>query len=173
LIMKIFLIGFMGSGKTTFGRKLAACLGYVFFDLDHEIEALVSQSIPEYFAEHGEESFRELEKRTLQERPYPEDCVVSCGGGTPCFYDNMDWMSQNGLTVYLDMSPAALAKRLEKGKHKRPLLKDLDEAGFMHFIEMKLTERLPFYSKARLIVSGIDINPEAVKSKILSFGTKG
>jgi shikimate kinase len=169
--MRIFLIGFMGSGKTTFGRKLASSLDYVFFDLDHELEALVSQSIPEYFARHGEESFRELERQTLQERPYPENCVISCGGGSPCYFDNMDWMNQNGLTVYLDMPAAALAKRLEKGKHKRPLLKDLDEAGLLQFIEAKLQERSPFYSKAKLIVNGIDVNPEVVKSRLLTFGT--
>jgi shikimate kinase len=166
--MRVFLIGFMGSGKTTFGKKLASSLGYPFFDLDHVIEALVGQSIPEYFTAHGEESFRKLEKQTLQEGAYPDDCVVSCGGGSPCFFDNMDWMNQNGLTVYLDMPAAALAKRLEKGKHKRPLLKDLDEAGLLRFIETKLAEREVFYSKARLIVSGIDINPEAVKGKILN-----
>jgi shikimate kinase len=166
--MRIFLIGFMGSGKTTFGKKLAASMGYAFFDLDHEIELQVSQSIPEYFASHGEESFRTLEKQTLQEGDYPENCVVSCGGGSPCFFDNMDWMNQNGLTVYLDMPAPALAKRLEKGKHKRPLLKELDEAGLLQFIETKLAERLPFYAKAKLIVSGIDIDPEMVKNRILT-----
>jgi shikimate kinase len=166
--MKIFLIGFMGSGKTTFGKKLAASLNCPFFDLDHQMEAIVSQSIPEYFAAKGEESFRELEKQTLQEHGYPETCVISCGGGTPCFYDNMDWMNQNGVTIFLDMPALALAKRLEKGKHKRPLLAGLDEAGLLSFIETKLAERLPFYIKAKVVVSAIDINPELVKQSILA-----
>jgi shikimate kinase len=168
--MKIFLIGFMGSGKTTFGKKLASSLDYPFFDLDHQIEASVNQPIPQYFAAQGEESFRKLEKQTLQEYAYPEDCVVSCGGGSPCYFDNMDWMNENGLTIYLEMPVSALAGRLEKGKHKRPLLKDLDQIGLLQFIEGKLAERLPFYSKAKLTVSGIDLSPEAVKGKILDLG---
>lgn len=169
--MRIFLVGFMGSGKTTFGKKLASSLNYPLFDLDQEIEAIVNQSVPEYFAAHGEESFRMLEKQTLQEGKYPEDCVISCGGGSPCYFDNMDWMNLNGVTVYLEMAPLALASRLKKKKYKRPLIKDLDEAGLLQFIETKLAERLPFYSKAKLTIGGIDINTELVKDQILNSGS--
>jgi shikimate kinase len=165
--MRIFLIGFMGSGKTTFGKKLASSLAWPFYDLDHQVETLVQQSIPEYFATYGEEAFRLLEKKTLQSFEYPESCVISCGGGTPCFFDNMDWMNAQGLTIYLDLPPLALAQRLEKGKHKRPLLKDLDEAGLIAFIESKLAERIPYYEKARMSIRGLDINAENVKNKIL------
>jgi shikimate kinase len=164
--MRIFLIGFMGCGKTTFGKKLASALGYSFFDLDHQIEAHVQQSIPEYFAANGEASFRELESSILKACAYPLDSVVSTGGGTPCFYDNMDWMNANGLTIYLEMPALALAKRLEKGKHKRPLLKDLDETGLVHFIEDKLAERTAFYSQAKLTVNGINVNAEGIKALI-------
>ncbi len=156
----------MGCGKTTFGKKLASSLAYNFFDLDHEIEGQVEQSIAEYFAAHGEASFRELESSVLKSGAYPQDSVISTGGGTPCFYDNMDWMNANGLTIYLEMPPLALARRLEKGKSKRPLLKDLDEAGLVRFIEGKLAERLPFYSRAKLTVNGINLNAESIKELI-------
>lgn len=166
--MRIFLIGFMGCGKTTFGKKLASALAYNFFDLDHQIEAQVQQSIPEYFTAHGEAAFRELESSILKAGDYPENSVISTGGGTPCFYDNMDWMNANGLTIYLEMPPIALARRLEKGKSKRPLLKDLEEADLIRFIEDKLAERAAFYSRARLTVNGMNVNAEAIKELIQS-----
>lgn len=166
--MRIFLIGFMGCGKTTSGKKLAAALSYPFFDLDHEIVAATGQSIAAYFEQHGEDAFRVLEKNTLQEFDYPEDCVISTGGGTPCFFDNMDWMNQHGLTVYIDMPAAALAKRLEQGKHKRPLLKDLDEAGLINFITDKLRSRLTYYNNSKLIIDGINLTTELLKTAVLS-----
>jgi shikimate kinase len=168
-MMKIFLIGFMGSGKTTFGKKLAKSLDYPFFDLDHQIVDQVNQSIPAYFAQHGELAFRELERKVLQNSNYPSDCVISCGGGTPCFFDNMDWMNKQGLTVYLYMTAAGLAKRLEPGKHQRPLLKDLDQGAMIGFIETKLQERRSFYERAMLQVEGLGVNPEKVKELILGF----
>jgi shikimate kinase len=165
-MMRIFLIGFMGSGKTTFGKKLARSLGYPFFDLDHQIVDRVHQPIPAYFSKHGEAAFRELERQVLQESIYPSDCVVSCGGGTPCFFDNMEWMNKNGFTIYLNMTAAALAKRLEKGKHQRPLLKDLDQEALTAFIEDKLQERREFYETAKLQVEGHGISSEKVKQLI-------
>jgi shikimate kinase len=166
--MKIFLIGFMGCGKTTSGKKLAAALNYPFYDLDHQIVAATGQSIPAYFEQYGEETFRVLEKNTLQQFDYPTNCVVSTGGGTPCFFDNMAWMNNNGLTIYIDMPAAALAKRLEQGKHKRPLLKDLDEAGLVDFITGKLQDRLSHYNQAQLIIDGINLNTELLKAAVLS-----
>jgi shikimate kinase len=166
--MKIFLIGFMGCGKTTSGKKLAAALDYPFYDLDHQIVAATGQSIPAYFEQHGEDAFRVLERSTLQQFDYPDDCVISTGGGTPCFFDNMSWMNQHGLTIYINMPAAALAKRLEQGKHKRPLLKDLDEAGLVDFITDKLQGRLGIYQQAKLIVDGINLNTELLKSAILT-----
>jgi shikimate kinase len=168
-MMKIFLIGFMGSGKTTFGKKLAKSLDYPFFDLDHQIVEQVNQSIPEFFAQHGETVFRERERQVLQESSYPSACVISCGGGTPCFFDNMDWMNNNGITVYLHMTAAGLARRLEAGKHHRPLLKDLDQEEMTAFIETKLQERSMYYERAMLQVEGLGVVPEKVKAQILAF----
>lgn len=170
--MKIFLIGFMGSGKTTSGKRLATALNCPFFDLDQQIAAAEGMSIPAYFAEHGEAAFRILERKTLQSFPYPADCVISTGGGTPCYFKNMEWMNENGLTVFIDMYPAALVKRLEQGKQKRPLLKDLNEDEMLAFITEKLTERLPFYNQAKVIINGINLTTELLQAAVLNAGLK-
>jgi shikimate kinase len=166
--MRIFLIGFMGCGKTTSGKKLAAALNCPFYDLDHQIAAASGQSIAAYFAAHGEEAFRTLERDTLQQYQYPADCVISTGGGTPCFFDNMDWMNDNGSTVFIDMPAAALAKRLEPGKHKRPLIKDLDGEELVTFISDKLEGRMLFYKKAKVVVNGVNLNTALLKDAINS-----
>lgn len=170
--MKIFLIGFMGSGKTTSGKRLATALNFKFFDLDHQLADVTGMSIPSYFEAHGEDAFRILERETLQTFHYPSDCVISTGGGTPCFFDNMEWMNENGLTVFINMPPLALAKRLEGGKQKRPLLKDLDQTGMIQFITEKLEDRLPFYNKARIIINGINLNVELLKDAVLNVSAK-
>lgn len=170
--MKIFLIGFMGSGKTTSGKRLAAALNYPFFDLDHQIAAATGMSVPAYFAAYGEDAFRQLEQEILQTFAYPDSCVISTGGGTPCYYDNMDWMNNHGLTVFIDMPPVALAKRLEQGKHKRPLLKDLNSDEMVAFIREKLEDRLPFYNKAKVIINGISLTTESLHSAVRNAGLK-
>src|SRR5690606_36383247 len=119
--MKIFLIGFMGCGKSIFGKKLAAKIGCDFIDLDNQFEHVAGASIPEYFAAYGEEAFRKEESRILKTFDYPMHCVVATGGGAPCYFDNIDWMNSKGLTIYIEMSPIALAQRLENGKARRPL----------------------------------------------------
>lgn len=164
--MKIFLIGFMGCGKTTLGKKLAAKIGYELLDLDHEIERLAGTSVADYFAAHGEDAFRKFESETLKNHLYPENCVVATGGGTPCFFDNMEWMNANGTTVFIQLSAFSLAKRLEKGRAKRPLLANLDEAGVVRFIEEKLQDRNPYYQQAEFILSGINLTPDIVRTAI-------
>ena len=164
--MKIFLIGFMGCGKTTMGKKLAAKLGYNLVDLDHQIEHITGTTVAGYFASHGEDVFRKLESDTLKNHEYAENAVVSTGGGTPCFFDNMEWMNENGITIYIQLPAVSLAKRLEKGIDKRPLLRNLTEKELVQFIEGKLEERDPFYSKAKLTLSGIGLNPDAIREAI-------
>ncbi|MFI5162504.1 MAG: shikimate kinase [Sphingobacteriales bacterium] len=161
--MKIFLIGFMGSGKTTLGRKLAARMNYEFIDLDHKLEQQVELSIAEYFSFFGEDSFRKLEKEVLRKTVYPENVVISTGGGLPCFFDNMDWMKANGKVVYLNLSPKTLADRLEAGKEERPLLQDKHGEALVAFIEKKLEEREPFYSQANIIADGLSLTAERLE----------
>jgi shikimate kinase len=168
--MKIFLIGFMGCGKTTLARKLAAKQGFELVDLDHEIERLTGTTVADYFSVHGEDAFRKLESDTLKNYPYAENCVIATGGGAPCYFDNMDWMNENGVTVYIELSAVSLAKRLEKGMAKRPLLRNLSEEGVVHFIEGKLEERNVFYQRAKLILSGINLTADTIYAAILAEG---
>ena len=158
--MKVFLIGFMGSGKTTIGKKLANYLKYNFIDLDKLIESRTGMSIVDYFELHGEESFREYERSILQETDFTENVIIATGGGTPCFGDNMDWMNKNGLVAYLSLSPKALAGRLEHSKTDRPLIRHLKGDELVDFISAKLQEREEFYNKAKYVVSASDLTAE-------------
>ncbi|MDB5005350.1 MAG: shikimate kinase [Mucilaginibacter sp.] len=158
--MKLFFIGFMGCGKTTWSRKLANHLGYEFIDLDHILEAKVGMTIAEYFEAHGQDAFRQLESSILKETDYPESVVVSTGGGLPCFFDNMEWMNANGQTLYIKLSPKTLAERLDKGKTTRPLIQGLHGDALVAFIAVKLAEREEFYEQATHIVNGIDMSVE-------------
>ena len=164
--MKIFLIGFMGSGKTTLGRKLASRLGYEFIDLDHKLEQQVELSIAEYFQIFGEDAFRILESEVLKKTLYPDNAIISTGGGLPCYFDNMDWMKANGKSVYIKLSPKTLADRLETGKEERPLLQDKHGDALVDFIEQKLGEREKFYSQANIIVDGLSLTAEKLEQVI-------
>jgi len=161
--MKIFLIGFMGSGKTTLGRKLASKMGYEFIDLDHKLEQQVELSIAEYFSFFGEDAFRKLESEVLKKTIYDENVVISTGGGLPCFFDNMEWMMANGKVVYIKLSPKTLADRLESGKEERPLLQDKHGDALVTFIEQKLAEREAFYSQANIVANGLGLTAERLE----------
>jgi shikimate kinase len=161
----IFLIGFMGCGKTTLGRKLASQLGYEFMDLDHILEAQTGITIAEYFSKFGEEAFRKLESEVLKQTPYPANAVVSTGGGLPCFFDNMDWMNAHGKTIYIKLSPKTLADRLENEKDKRPVLHDHGD-NLVAFIESKLNERDKFYNHASIIADGLSLTAEKVEGML-------
>ena len=146
----VFLVGFMGCGKTFWGRRLSEAKGYGFADLDAMIEAREGQTIAEIFAEKGEAGFRETERHYLhQTTGFKQPTVVSTGGGAPCFFDNMDWMNRHGKTIFLDMPVAVLAERLWKGREKRPLLAGLEREDFEGFITERLHVRLPFYMRAQ------------------------
>ena len=160
--MKIFLIGFMGSGKTTLGRKLASRMGFEFIDLDHKLEQQVELSIAEYFSFFGEDAFRKLESEVLKKTPYPDDVIISTGGGLPCYFDNMDWMKANGRVIYIKLPPKTLADRLESGKEERPLLQDKHGDDLVAFIVQKLAEREGFYMQANIIADGLSLTAEKV-----------
>ena len=146
---RIFLTGYMGAGKTTLGRALAAELGIPFIDLDHYIEKRNCKTIAQLFAEKGEEGFREIERRMLHEVGEFEDVIISTGGGTPCFFDNIEYMNAQGTTVYLDVPVERLHIRLSIAKAKRPLIKDKNDEELMAFITEQLAKRAPHYCKAQ------------------------
>ena len=146
---RIILIGYMGAGKTTIGKALSKELGIIFYDLDWYIESRMRKTVSEIFAERGEEGFRKIEYNMLHEVAEFEDVIISCGGGTPCFFDNMDYLNQQGLTVYLKAEPEVLYKHLQMAKVERPLLKGKSKEELLTFIKEQLEKREPFYTKAR------------------------
>ncbi len=166
--MKIFFVGFMGCGKTTWGRKLASRLEYDFIDLDKAFEEKVGMSITEYFEKNGQDEFRLQESKLLKETAYPENVVVSTGGGLPVFFDNMEWMNANGQTIYIKLTPATLAERLDKGKTTRPLILGKHGAELVAFITEKLAEREGFYEKATHVVNGIEMTPDSLAELVYS-----
>lgn len=146
----IFLIGYMGSGKTTLARALCARTGLEFIDLDYYIENRFRQSVREMFATVGESEFRRRESAMLREVGEFDNVVVACGGGTPCFSGNIDYMNSRGTTVLLRASEWRLHERLAKGRRKRPLIAALDDDALAAMIGRGLAEREPFYSRAAI-----------------------
>ncbi|HEV3327510.1 MAG TPA: shikimate kinase [Puia sp.] len=152
--MKIFLIGFMGSGKTHWGRLLSAKLGLSFYDLDTVIVEKEQRSVSDLFAEKGEEYFRYQEKETLERIVEEQDgFILSCGGGTPCFFNNIEFMKKSGKVIWLNTSIEALQQRLFKERMSRPLIRAVDDADLSRYIVRKLSERRMYYQQADVTVN--------------------
>lgn len=177
---RIILVGYMGSGKTTVGKALSKEMGMMFYDLDWYIESRMRKTVSELFAERGEEAFRKIEYNMLHEVAEFEDVIISCGGGTPCFFDNMDYLNQQGDVVYLKATPETLYKHLLMAKVERPLLKGKSPEELIAYITEHLKEREPFYQKARHTVDvtlldnydKINITVEKIKELLFSTRTK-
>lgn len=163
---RIILIGYMGAGKTTIGKVLARELNMEFYDLDWYIEDRFHRTIPQIFAEKGEEGFREIERNMLHEVAEFENIIIACGGGTPCFFDNMEYMNQQGETIYLNASPAVLKEHLQMGKSVRPLIQGKTPEELEAYIAQSLEVRMPFYTKAKHV---IDIEVIHTKEEILNY----
>ena len=138
----------MGAGKTTVGKALSKELGLFFYDLDWYIETRMHKKVKEIFDERGEEGFRKIEYNMLHEVAEFENVVISCGGGTPCFYDNMEYMNRQGTVVYLKCSPEVLFRHLKMGKGVRPLLLGKNDEELMTFIREQLEKREEYYLQA-------------------------
>ncbi|RFC53199.1 shikimate kinase [Brumimicrobium aurantiacum] len=148
----VFLIGFMGVGKTTLGKKIAKKLEYTFVDIDQKIESKFKISINEFFNKYGETTFRKEETKMLESIISEENnAIISVGGGLPCFNGNMELMNKSGVTCYLKRPPKELYHRLVNGKGNRPLLKELNDEELLLFIENKLNEREMYYNQARFV----------------------
>ena len=154
MMVRIFLVGYMGAGKTTLGRAFAREMGLSFIDLDWYIEERFHQTISQLFAARGEDGFRRLERNMLHEVGDFENVVISTGGGTPCFFDNMDYMNAQGQTVFLDVDEETLFRRLRVATQQRPILQGKSEAELRAFIGEALAGRMPFYGKARYRFDG-------------------
>lgn len=149
--MKIFFIGFMASGKSTVGSKVADLLGVPFYDLDVMIEKGEGKSVPVIFSESGEATFRLLESEYLKKLVAVETAVVATGGGTPCFFDHLDWMKNNGVVIYLRTDIFVLFDRLQSFYQNRPLISGKKDKILLDFIKSTLQKRSVFYESAHLI----------------------
>lgn len=154
--MRIYLIGYMGSGKTTVGKQLAKLLNYDFLDLDNHFEEKYNISISDFFEKYDENAFRLIELKLLKESFVMDRVVISTGGGLPCFSNNMEMMKENGITVYLNMTTKALKNRLGNAKRVRPLIAGLNENELEKYIADSLNQRKPFYLKADITINGLN-----------------
>lgn len=150
-VIRIYLIGYMGVGKTTIGKKLAQFFDIGFIDLDKFIESKYHKTVPELFAERGESAFRLIEQKSLAEVSDIENVVISTGGGTPCFFDNVALMNQSGITVYIQAEPEELAARLQASKTVRPIIAEQQKDELISFITNHLSEREKFYNQAQIV----------------------
>lgn len=162
----IYIIGFMGSGKTHWGRLLASRLQRTFVDLDQLLEDHEKLSVQQMFEKHGEEWFREKEALALRALIDEENILVSCGGGSPCFHDNMNFMNTTGSTLFLEGSPKFLLANIIKDPEARPLLKNMSEPEMLFFIEKKLEERISFYKQAMLTWNAEELAEENLQKFI-------
>lgn len=168
-IPNIFLIGFMGSGKSHWGRIWAKKHSLSFIDLDEEIEVAFGMKVEDIFEKHSEDKFRELERVHLKKHESRKNVLVSCGGGTPCFFDNMDWMLKNGIVVYLNATDRFILEHVIEETKKRPLLKEVNESELLFFIRKKLAEREPVYRKANYILDTVLLHEGSLDEIIHSF----
>ncbi|MDY0101305.1 MAG: shikimate kinase [Lentimicrobium sp.] len=165
----VFLIGYMGSGKSTVGKKLARSLGYEFIDSDSVISEMLGKEVDRIFAEDGEDAFRQLEHSVLISLRDRKDTVIATGGGMPCYFDNMAVMKRTGITVYLQMQVESLIKRLNQAKVARPMLPNLPHDQLKLYIQQHLAKRTPFYANAHLTVKGESLDLDALVKSIKSY----
>lgn len=164
--MKIYLVGYMGSGKSTFGQQLAITLSMPFTDLDKEFEKRYKIGIPDFFSKYGEDAFRDIEMKILSDISQLNDAVISTGGGTPCFFDNMKLMNQTGITIYLEASPQLLLTRIESSAWKRPLFQKFQGSDPLSKITEHLKTREAFYKQAKITIDASNPDAEIVKRMI-------
>ncbi len=167
--MRIFLIGFMGSGKTTWGKIISEKMNLPFFDLDDLIEKRANLKINDIFDRKGEAYFRKLEAVCIRELHEKSDFILACGGGTPCYYDNMSLMNSLGISVWLNTPRQVMATRLLEEAGQRPLIRSLSPGKLQEYIDDKLEERLQFYDQAQLMIDPTEITPEELIQQLQKY----
>ena len=167
--MLIYLVGYMGSGKTTVGKKLAKKLGFRFIDLDDMIERKYRIEVSGFFQKYDENSFRKIEHDTLAQTFQFSDTIIATGGGVPCFFDNMESINKIGNSIYIEMSSLSLFHRLNNSKRPRPLVQDKSHEELKQFIKGHLKERLPYYSKAHITINGENLDMDNLVEKIINW----
>jgi shikimate kinase len=170
--MRIYLIGYMGSGKSKTAEALSKVLKYSKVDTDKMVEERVGSTIDAIFKTDGQEYFREVEKDILRQTERLDNYVIATGGGTPCYFDNMKWMNEHGVTVYLEANAGLLFHRLATNRDSRPLLAELDDVELMEQITGHLAVRLPVYRKAEITVSAADLDVKALAAQIKALRRK-
>lgn len=168
MVDRIYLIGFMGAGKSTIGKKLARELGYQFIDLDDFFEERFKLSIPAFFNKYGETLFRKLEHERLLKTFDMKGVVIATGGGAPCHLGGIEEINKNGFSIYLDMPPKAIAQRLLSASRKRPLIDGKAGDELTRFIEKKLMERLTYYQQAHIIMDGLHVDVKELGARLRS-----
>lgn len=163
---RIFLLGFMGTGKTAWGRRWSQRFNMPFLDLDELIEQDAGKSVVDIFEKDGEDFFRVKEAELLRSKCIADGHIIACGGGTPCFYDNMQWMNEQGFTVCLTASAPFILKNVLEEKEKRPLVKNINEAELLFFIEQKLKERVSFYNMAKLVLDAENLKEDCLDTML-------
>ena len=166
---RIYIVGYMGAGKTTAARRLANHLGWGVVDTDAMFEEKYKISVCDFFNKYDEPLYRKLESEVLKSTADLENVVISTGGGTACYFDNMEWMNQHGLTVFLRISQKAVVDRLVHAKRKRPLAEGKTEAELTEFVNRHYTSRLPFYEQAKITVKAEDLDLEGLMGMIEDY----
>lgn len=165
---RIYLVGYMGAGKTTTARRLAHRLGWEVVDTDALFEEKYKISVNDFFNKYDEPLYRKLESVVLKETETLENVVVSTGGGTACYFDNMDWMNSHGLTVFMRISPEAAVDRVIHSRHKRPLVEGKSEVELAEFVNKHYASRMPFYEQAKITIKAEDLDLEHLLEKVLA-----
>lgn len=165
--MRIFIVGYMLSGKSTIGKRLAKLLNYKFIDTDKAIEQQYKLSVSDIFKKYGEDVFRTLEKQMIETLKEEDNVVVSTGGGYVCYNDNMKWVKENGKSIYLKLTPEAIVSRHKITKRPRPLLQNKTDEELLEFVKQTLKEREFYYQQSDFIFNALSLKPEEIIKIIL------
>ena len=168
--MRLYLIGYMASGKSTIGRRVARTTGLPFFDTDKMVEEMEGATVAEIFAYAGEEYFRQVEREALERCSAEPSAIISTGGGLPIWGDNEAWIAEHGVSVYLKRTPEQILSRLSPhGRQKRPKFRGKSDEELLQFMHEHLAEREPIYAKADVVIDCDTLNDYEIVDKLVEL----